>query len=125
MSKNETPEWYKKTAQFARSSFARSTWQIVNSFLPFLALLIGGGLLYRYMGGWTWWMVPITLFTSLFMVRVFIILHDCGHGAFWKSRAANTSWGYIFGVFTFTPTALGGRATAFTTPIAAISTIGV
>jgi omega-6 fatty acid desaturase (delta-12 desaturase) len=102
MSKSETPEWYKKTERFAHSSFAKSTWQILNSFVPYLALVIGGGFLFQSQGGWTWWMLPITAFMSLFMVRVFIIMHDCGHGAFWKSRGANTFWGYIFGVLTFT-----------------------
>jgi len=38
-----------------------------------------------------------------FLVRVFIIFHDCGHGSFFKSRRANDAWGFIAGVLTFTP----------------------
>jgi omega-6 fatty acid desaturase (delta-12 desaturase) len=40
---------------------------------------------------------------SLFLVRTFIIFHDCGHGSFFKSRRANTSVGYLTGVLTLTP----------------------
>jgi omega-6 fatty acid desaturase (delta-12 desaturase) len=38
-----------------------------------------------------------------FLVRVFIILHDCGHGSFFKSMKANDVLGTIAGIFTFTP----------------------
>ena len=38
-----------------------------------------------------------------FLVRVFIIFHDCGHGSFLPSRKANDMLGFITGVLTFTP----------------------
>ena len=38
-----------------------------------------------------------------FMVRLFIIQHDCGHGAFFRYRAANSWVGRILGVLTLTP----------------------
>jgi omega-6 fatty acid desaturase (delta-12 desaturase) len=38
-----------------------------------------------------------------FLVRIFIIQHDCGHGSFFKSRKANDFLGSICGVLTFTP----------------------
>src|SRR6185436_8634379 len=46
----------------------------------------------------------LTLFLAVpaagFMVRLFIIQHDCGHGAFFRYRAANTWVGRILGVLT-------------------------
>ena len=36
-------------------------------------------------------------------MRLFIIFHDCGHGSFFKSAAANHVLGFITGVLTFTP----------------------
>ncbi|GAB4109904.1 MAG: fatty acid desaturase DesE [Roseiflexaceae bacterium] len=36
------------------------------------------------------------------MVRIFIILHDCGHGSFFSSRRANEIVGTICGFLTFT-----------------------
>ena len=41
--------------------------------------------------------------TAGFMVRIFIIFHDCGHGSFFPSRRANTILGFIAGLFTLTP----------------------
>src|SRR5262249_15293114 len=38
-----------------------------------------------------------------FLVRVFIIFHDCGHGSFFKSQTANHILGAITGFLTFTP----------------------
>jgi omega-6 fatty acid desaturase (delta-12 desaturase) len=38
-----------------------------------------------------------------FLVRVFIIFHDCGHGSFFKSKRANDILGFITGVMAFTP----------------------
>lgn len=38
-----------------------------------------------------------------FMVRMFIIQHDCGHGSFFKSRKANDYVGMFCSIFTLTP----------------------
>jgi omega-6 fatty acid desaturase (delta-12 desaturase) len=38
-----------------------------------------------------------------FLIRTFIIMHDCGHGSFFKSRRANDIVGFITGVLTLTP----------------------
>ena len=37
------------------------------------------------------------------LVRLFIIQHDCGHGAFFKSKKANHIVGWLVSVLTFTP----------------------
>jgi len=42
-------------------------------------------------------------FDGGFLVRVFIIHHDCGHGSYFKSRKANDIMGFITGVLAFTP----------------------
>jgi acyl-lipid omega-6 desaturase (Delta-12 desaturase) len=49
----------------------------------------------------------ITLFLAVpaagFLIRLFIIQHDCGHGSFFRSRAANDVLGFVLGVLTLTP----------------------
>lgn len=40
---------------------------------------------------------------SIFVLRLFIIQHDCGHGAFFKSRKANDLVGWFCSLFTFFP----------------------
>ena len=50
---------------------------------------------------------PLTLclaaLAGLFLVRVFIIFHDFGHGSFFKSKIANQTIGFIAGLMTLTP----------------------
>jgi omega-6 fatty acid desaturase (delta-12 desaturase) len=41
--------------------------------------------------------------TGALLVRVFIVQHDCGHGAFFASRRANHAVGMLCSLFTLTP----------------------
>jgi omega-6 fatty acid desaturase (delta-12 desaturase) len=58
-----------------------------------------------------WWSLSVGYWLTLllaipaggFMVRLFIIQHDCGHGAFFRQREANAWVGRVLGVFTLTP----------------------
>jgi omega-6 fatty acid desaturase (delta-12 desaturase) len=52
----------------------------------------------------SWWLVvPLAILAGAFLVRVFIIFHDCGHGSYFKSTWANNLVGFITGILTFTP----------------------
>jgi omega-6 fatty acid desaturase (delta-12 desaturase) len=50
-----------------------------------------------------WLTLALSPLAAGFMVRTFIIFHDCGHGSFFKSRVANDVLGAITGILTFTP----------------------
>jgi omega-6 fatty acid desaturase (delta-12 desaturase) len=50
-----------------------------------------------------WLTAALVLLAAGFLVRVFIISHDCGHGSFFNSRRANDLLGFITGVLSFTP----------------------
>src|SRR5690606_14211565 len=50
-----------------------------------------------------WLTLLLALPTAGFMVRLFIIQHDCGHGAFFANPAANAWLGRVLCVFTLTP----------------------
>ena len=50
-----------------------------------------------------WLTLLLAIPTAGFMVRLFIIQHDCGHGAFFQQRAANAWLGRVLGVLTLTP----------------------
>jgi len=87
---------------YANPDRKRAIWQVVNTFLPYVALW--GILIYLFMNGISFFItIPILVLASLFLVRIFIIFHDCTHGSFFSSRRANTILGYIAGVLTFTP----------------------
>jgi omega-6 fatty acid desaturase (delta-12 desaturase) len=78
----------------------RSLWQIVNSLGAHLLMWY---LMYRSLEIGYWLTLLLALPTAGFLVRVFIILHDCGHGSFFKTAKGNDFWGVICGIFTFTP----------------------
>lgn len=50
-----------------------------------------------------WLTIPVSLFIAGFVVRTFIIQHDCGHGSFFKSKRAADIVGFFCGVITLTP----------------------
>jgi omega-6 fatty acid desaturase (delta-12 desaturase) len=50
--------------------------------------------------------VVIALANSVFLVRLFMIQHDCGHGSFFQSRKLNDWVGRSIGVLTLTPYAV-------------------
>src|SRR5678815_616368 len=92
--------WSRALAPYARPVLRRSLFQLLNSAIPFflLWLLMLRSLEHAY---------GITLLLAVpaagFLIRLFIIQHDCGHGSFFRSRAANDTLGFILGVLTLTP----------------------
>jgi omega-6 fatty acid desaturase (delta-12 desaturase) len=97
---NTPAVWKQIVAKFQEPSLPRAAWQLVNTlggyailwYLMYLALPI------------SWWLVlPLAILAGGFMVRIFIIFHDCGHGSFFKSTVANDTFGFITGLLTLTP----------------------
>jgi omega-6 fatty acid desaturase (delta-12 desaturase) len=50
-----------------------------------------------------WLTHALSLPTAGFLMRLFIIQHDCGHGSFFNSRKANDLVGLFCSLFTWTP----------------------
>src|SRR6185503_4150969 len=98
--KDQVLSWQAIVAKYSQPHLGRSIWQIVNSFGPFLVLW---GLMYWSLSVSYWLTLLLAPIAAGFLVRVFIILHDCGHGSFFKSMKANDVLGTISGIFTFTP----------------------
>jgi omega-6 fatty acid desaturase (delta-12 desaturase) len=92
--------WRQIVAAYQSPDVKRSLWQLVNSVGPYLALWY---IAYRLLAVSYWLALPVIVLAAGFMVRVFIIFHDCGHGSFFKSRVANDVVGLITGILTFTP----------------------
>ena len=96
----DAADWKSIVARYQEPSAARASWQIVNTLVPYVLLWY---LMYLALAVSWWLVVPLAIAAGAFLVRVFIIFHDCGHGSFFKSPAANSIWGFICGVLTFTP----------------------
>jgi len=66
-------------------------------------LSLGWALMWLSLSLSYWLTLVISLPTAGFLVRLFMIQHDCGHGAFFCNRLVNDWIGRALGVFTFTP----------------------
>jgi len=67
---------------------------------PFLLLW---GLAWWSLGISYWLTLAISLLNAGFLLRLFAIQHDCGHGAFFKNRIVGDWLGRVLGVLTLTP----------------------
>ena len=96
----DAAEWKGIVAQYQQPSAAKANWQIINTLVPFALLWVA----MYFTKDISWWLTaPLAALAGAFLVRVFIIFHDCGHGSFFKSRVANDVWGFLCGMLTFTP----------------------
>jgi omega-6 fatty acid desaturase (delta-12 desaturase) len=86
--------------RFRKPSHPRALWQLANTLIPYLGLWL---VMARCMSVSYWLMLPFALLAAGLRVRLFIFMHDCGHGSFLASRRANTVVGWITGLLTYTP----------------------
>ncbi len=92
--------WKEAVARYQAPSVWRSLWQVVNTLVPYAVLWF---LMYWSLGVSYWITAALAVLAAGFLVRVFILFHDCGHGSFFKARKANALLGHITGVLTLTP----------------------
>jgi omega-6 fatty acid desaturase (delta-12 desaturase) len=99
-SRQDIAAWKAIVLKFQKPSAWRASWQLVNTLVPYAAIWY---LMYLCLSWSLWPVIPLAVLAGLFLIRIFIIFHDCGHGSFFKSRLANDIVGFITGVLTFTP----------------------
>lgn len=87
-------------AAYQRPGRWQSIWQLANTLIGYAVLWY---LAYRAFAYSIWLALPVVVLLAGFVVRTFIIFHDCGHGSFFRSKGANDFWGRITGLLTFTP----------------------
>ena len=93
--------WTNTLAPYRAPKAARSILEIVVTVVPLLTIwALAWALLSR--GLW-WAALLLTVPAAGFLLRMFMIQHDCGHGAFFGQRQANDWVGRVIGVFTLTP----------------------
>lgn len=92
--------WQRSLAPYQHSSALRSWGQLANTLVPYALLWV----LMYFSARVSWWATAgLAVLAGAFLVRIFIIFHDCGHGSFFKSRQANDVLGFVLGLLTFTP----------------------
>ena len=98
--KATTPSWKEIVARYQQPALRRALWQLINTLVPYAALWY---LMYVSLEVSYWLTGALAFLAGGFLVRVFIIFHDCGHGSFFASQKANDILGFISGVLSFTP----------------------
>ncbi|MEO0946052.1 MAG: fatty acid desaturase, partial [Pseudomonadota bacterium] len=93
-------DWVKVLAQYREPDVTRSLFELSVTLVPYIVL-------------WAlaWWALSISyvltfaisLVNAAFLLRLFAIQHDCGHGAFFANRKVSDWLGRAIGVFTLTP----------------------
>ncbi len=87
-------------AKYTQPDWGRSIWQVANSFIPYILLVIA---MYFSLNISYWLTLALAIPAGGFMIRIFIIFHDCGHGSYFPSRQANSIVGFLAGLITFAP----------------------
>ncbi len=96
----KTKQLRKDVAPYAKAEIKRSVMQLINTLVPLFILWSLGFYLMQFS---PWLSVLSSVFAAGFVVRTFIIFHDCTHGSFFKNKKANAIVGFITGVLTSFP----------------------
>ena len=94
-------QWSRRLAPYRHSSIGRGIFELSVTLIPFTGLWTLAWVAV-HLGYWQLSLLP-SLVASGLLVRLFMIQHDCGHGAFFQRRRANDWVGRALGVLTLTP----------------------
>jgi len=98
--KKALQDWPRKVKDYQVPNVKKAVIQICNSFIPFLGLWV---LMYFSLEVSYWLTLALGVLNAFFLVRIFIIQHDCGHQSFFKSRKVNVILGQICSYFSMIP----------------------
>jgi omega-6 fatty acid desaturase (delta-12 desaturase) len=97
---DDNRSWEQVVLKYNHPDLKKSIWQICNSLIPYIFMWY---LMYRSLQYPYWVTLLLSLVASGFLIRIFIIFHDCGHRSFFVSRRSNNVIGMIMGILAFTP----------------------
>ena len=98
--RSERPFWRDLLAPYAQPHLGRSLMDLALSVVPYLGLSIA---MYLSLGVSYLLVLAIAIPTSGFLMRTFIIFHDCSHGSFLPSKRANAWLGVVLGLLVYSP----------------------
>ena len=95
-----TPFWGAMLAPYRKPDTRRSVWQLATA----LTMYIGTWVLMYFSLDVSYWLtLVLAVPAAFFLMRLFIIQHDCGHGAFFQNSRWADVTGFVLGVLTLTP----------------------
>jgi len=93
-------DWLPIMASYRHPDVRRSVLELLTTLLPFAGLWF---LAWAALSVGYWLSLAICVPLAFLLVRVFLIQHDCGHGAFFARRGTNDWIGRVLGILTLTP----------------------
>jgi omega-6 fatty acid desaturase (delta-12 desaturase) len=85
---------------YMKSNDWRATYQILNTVVPYILLWV---LAAKATSVSFWLLPPIMALITLFSVRCFSLMHDCGHYSLFRSKKVNRGMGFILGAINAIP----------------------
>lgn len=92
--------WSELLEPYKDADWRRATFQLANSVLIYAGLW---WLMYKSLAYGYWLTLLLAVPAAGMLIRLFIIQHDCGHGAFYRSQRLNDRIGGLIGVLMMTP----------------------
>jgi acyl-lipid omega-6 desaturase (Delta-12 desaturase) len=99
MTPNRSP-WRDVLAPFAVPCPRRGLLAVATSAVPYVALCV---VMYLTLSVSLVLTLALAIPTAGFLVRVFVVFHDCAHGSLLPSKRANTIVGSVLGLFVLSP----------------------
>lgn len=98
--RSDTSVWTHRILKFCTPNTGRALMELAITVIPYT--LLWYAMYWALSSDRIWLYVLLLLPTVGFLVRLFLIQHDCGHQAFFPGRSANTWVGRVLGVLTLT-----------------------
>jgi len=93
-----TATWRKDLAPYTRPDLRRSLLDLATSVVPYLALMV---VMYRTLDVSYLLTLAIAPLAAGFLLRTYILFHDCTHGSLMPSKKANTWLGTVLGMLVY------------------------
>ena len=92
--------WRKIVKKYNKASALKSSWQLASTLSLYL---LSWFVAYEAWSISPWLTLAVAAISQVFFGRLFIFMHDCGHGSFFKSKRARSFWGHVTGIIWMTP----------------------
>jgi acyl-lipid omega-6 desaturase (Delta-12 desaturase) len=96
----DRPPWQEALAAYAQPCLRHALLEIATSAVPYIALCV---VMYLTLGVSHLITVALAIPTAGFLVRVFVMFHDCAHGSLFPSKRANARVGTVLGLLVLSP----------------------
>ncbi len=90
----------RELSPYQKSEMRKPLIQLANTVLPYIALWVAMAFSLRVS---YWLTLALAVPAALFLMRIFIFFHDCGHNSFFPSTQLNRAVGFWLGVLVWTP----------------------